>query len=481
MPDLSWAVIAPELAVAAFALLVLVIDILSPHNRGTAAAWVTLIGTGVSLGVAAQGWGSPAYGFNGMLVLDKYATFFNVIFLLGTGLTVFVSMGYLKREEAGRSEYYFLILCATLGMMLMAAAADLVTLFLGVELLSLALYILVGFFRGRQGSNESSLKYLLLGAFATGFLLYGIALVYGATGSTNLSRIGSALAQHRVENAPMLLAGVGLLLVGLGFKLAAVPFHMWAPDVYEGAPTAITAFMSAGPKAAGFAALLRVLVSAFGPIRPEWSAALWVLAVLTMTVGNLAALAQHSIKRMLAYSSIAHAGYVLVALTVANDQGIAGVPFYMLSYTFMNIGAFAVVILVSRRGDEGLDLRDYTGLARRNPALALAMTVFMLSLAGFPPTAGFLGKFYIFGAAIKAGYVYLAIIGVLNSLVSVYFYLGVVVNMYMKPSDEGAAAVVVTPEAAFATGVAAIATLLIGVFPSWWLDLARETVASVMM
>ena len=481
MSDLSWTVIAPELAVALFALLVLLVDILSPHNRGAAAAWVTLIGTGVSLAVVFQRWGSWGHGFNGVIVLDKYATFFNVIFLIGTGLTVFISTEYLRREEAGRSEYYFLILCATLGMMLMAAAADLIMVFLGVELLSLSLYVLVGFFRGRSESNESSLKYLLLGAFATGFLLYGIALIYGATGSTNLGRIGSALAGHRVENLPMLMAGVGLLLVGLGFKVAAVPFHMWAPDVYEGAPTAITAFMSAGPKAAGFAALLRLLMTAFPTIRPEWSAALWVLAVLTMTVGNLAAIAQHSIKRMLAYSSIAHAGYVLVALTAANDQGIAGVPFYMLAYTFMNIGAFAVVTLVSRRGEEGLDLRDYAGLAHRNPALALAMTVFMLSLAGFPPTAGFLGKFYIFGAAVKAGYVTLAIIGVLNSLISVYFYLGVVVNMYMKSPAEGSAPVAVTPSAAFATGLAAIATLLIGISPSWWLDLARETVASVMM
>lgn len=481
MPDVNWTVIASELVIAASALLVLAMDIFAPRNRGVASAWVTLAGTCLALAVAYQQWGNWGYGFNAMVILDKYATFFNVIFLIGTGLTVFISTGYLRREGVGRGEYYFLILCATLGMMLMAAGTDLVVIFLGVELLSLSLYVLVGFTRARAESNESSLKYLLLGAFATGFLLYGIALIYGAAGTTNLQRIGAALAQRRVENPPLLLAGTGMLLVGLGFKVAAVPFHMWVPDVYDGAPTAITAFLSAGPKAAGFAALLRVLVSALDPLRPEWSAALWVLAALTMSVGNLAAISQQSIKRMLAYSSIAHAGYVLVALTAMNDQGVSSALFYLFVYTFMNIGAFAVVILVSRQGEEGLDVRDYAGLASRNPALALAMTVFMLSLAGFPPTAGFLGKFYVFGAAVKAGYVSLAVIGVLNSLVSVYFYLGVVVTMYMKNPAEDAQPVAVGPSAKFATGLAAIATLAIGIAPSWCLDLARETVASVLM
>ena len=480
MPEISWAIIEPELVLGAFAVLVLLIDILSPRNRGQVAAWVTLAGVCSCLAVVAGQWGSKGSGFGGMIVLDRYATFFNVVFLIGTGLTVFISTGYLRREEAGRSEYYFLILCATIGMMLMAAGMDLLVIFLGLELLSLSLYVLVGFTRSRPESNESSLKYLLLGAFATGFLLYGIALIYGAVGTTNIREIGRLLPGP-IQSLSMLLAGTALLLVGLGFKVAAVPFHMWVPDVYEGAPTAITAFLSAGPKAAGFAALLRVLAVGLDALRPEWSSALWALAVLTMTVGNLAAISQHSIKRMLAYSSIAHAGYILVALTAMNEQGIAGALFYSLVYTFMNIGAFAVVILVSRRGEEGLDIRDYQGLAYRNPALALAMAVFMLSLAGIPPTAGFFGKFYIFGAAIKTGFIGLAIIGVVNSLVSVYFYLGVIVSMYMRSAEEDAQPAYVTPFAACATGLSAVATLLIGIFPSWYLDRARETVASIMM
>ena len=483
MPELEWAVIAPELIITSVALLVLLVDIVSPQSRGTVAAWITIIGTGAALWTVCQQWGGRDLAFNDMVVLDKFAVFSKIIFLIGTGLTVFISTGYLRREESGRSDYYFLILCATLGMMLMASGVDLLIIFLGLELLSLSLYVLVGFFHGRSESNESSLKYLLLGAFATGFLLYGIALIYGAVGTTNLNQISEVLSRQPIDHLPMLLAGLGLLLVGLGFKVAAVPFHMWVPDVYEGAPTAITAFLSAGPKAAGFAALLRMLFTTFDldPLRTEWSAALWVLAVLTMTVGNLAAISQHSIKRMLAYSGIAHAGYILVALTAMNDQGISGAMFYLFAYTFMNIGAFAVVILVSGRGDVGMDLRDYNGLAYRNPALALAMAVFMLSLAGFPPTAGFLGKFYIFGAAVKAGFISLAVIGVLNSLVSVYFYVGVVVNMYMKDPAEDAQPVIVTPLAACATGLSAIATLTIGIFPSWSLDRARETVASVMM
>ena len=480
MPELAWTVLAPALIVAGTALVVLCIDILRPVNRGLVAAWVAVAGTVAALIASVMLWEQQAYGMDGMLFLDKFALFFNAIFLIGTGLTIFVSTGYLHREGSGRSEYYLLILAATAGMMLMAAGADLIVIFLGLELMSISLYILVGFLRERKTSNEASMKYLLLGAFATGFLLYGIALIYGAVGTTNLREIELALSRGEINGSLLLLGGMVLLMVGFAFKVAAVPFHMWAPDVYEGAPTAITAFISAGPKAAAFAAFLRVLMLSMKPLQAEWTAALWVLAVLTMTVGNLGALSQRSIKRMLAYSSIAHAGYVLVALTAASEKGVAAALFYLLAYTFMNIGAFAIVILMGRKGEENLDIAGYAGLGFRHPGLGLAMGLFMVSLAGLPPTAGFFGKFSIFSAAVESGYVGLTIIGVLNSLVSVYFYLGVVVNMYMtRPTDEQRVTFMPLPTRA-ALLIASAATLYMGLAPSALLRLARETVVSLM-
>ncbi len=481
MVDLNWTILIPSLIVTGFVLLVLCIDIIWPVNRGTGAAYTALVGTVAALVASVWLWGRCEYnGISGMLVLDNFALFSNIIFLIGTGLTIFISMGYLQREDSGRSEYYLLLLTATLGMMLMAAGADLIVIFLGVELMSISLYILVGFMRGRPISNEGSLKYLLLGAFATGFLLYGIALVYGALGTTNLREIQQALVQGRINSDLMLLAGLALLIVGFAFKVAAVPFHMWTPDVYEGAPTAITAFISAGPKAAAFAAFFRVLMFSMAPLQGEWAAPLWVLAVLTMTVGNLGALTQRSIKRMLAYSSVAHAGYVLVALAAASEKGVSAALFYLLAYTFMNIGAFAVVILVGRKGEENLDISSYAGLGFRHPGLGLAMTLFMVSLAGLPPTAGFFGKFYIFSAAVEADLVSLAIIGVLNSLVSVYFYLGVVVSMYMRQPVEEASVSSMPLFARAALLVASVATLYIGLSPSRFLAYARETVDSLM-
>ncbi len=480
MPELNWIILIPALIVTGFALAILCLDIVRPKNRGTGAAYLALIGTVAALVASIRLWGQQQYGIGGMLFLDNFALFFNVIFLIGTGLAIFISTGYLQREESSRAEYYLLLLSSTLGMMLMAAGADLIVIFLGLELMSISLYILVGFLRGRSISNEASLKYLLLGAFATGFLLYGIALVYGAVGTTNLREIELALAQGRINSDLMLLAGLGLLIVGFAFKVAAAPFHMWAPDVYEGAPTAITAFLSAGPKAAAFAAFFRVLMLSMAPLKGEWVAALGLLAVLTMTVGNLGALTQQSIKRMLAYSSVAHAGYVLVALAAASGKGVSAALFYLLAYTFMNIGAFAVVVLVGRKGEENLDISSYAGLGFRHPVLGLAMTLFMLSLSGLPPTAGFFGKFYIFSAAIEADLVWLTIIGVLNSLVSVYFYLGVVVSMYMKQPVDEVPVFAVPPFARAALLVTSVATLAIGLAPSVLLRYARETVSSLM-
>ncbi len=479
MPDLNWIVLVPSLIVAASALLILCIDVVRPANRGTGAAYAAIVGTGLAAVACAGLWGRSEQAFGGMLALDNFALFSNVIFTVGTALTIFVSTGYLRRERGSRSEYYLLLLTATLGMMLMAAGTDLIVIFLGLELMSLSLYILVGFLSSRSVSNEASLKYLLLGAFATGFLLYGIALIYGSTGSTSLQQVGAMLSR-RVDGGLMLYAGMGLLVVGFAFKVAAVPFHMWAPDVYEGAPAAVTAFLSAGPKAAAFVAFLRVLMVSLESLKTEWTAVLWILAALTMTVGNLSALGQRSIKRMLAYSSVAHAGYVLVALTAASESGISAALFYLLAYTFMNIGAFAVLILVARKGEENLDISDYAGLGFKHPLLGLTMTLFMLSLAGLPPTAGFFGKFYIFRAAIDAGQVTLTVIAVLNSLVSVYFYLGVVVSMYMRQPADQEPVGTFPALARTALLLTSLATLYIGLAPSRVLEYARQTVGNLI-
>jgi len=350
-----------------------------------------------------------------------------------------------------------------------------VTIFLGLELMSISLYVLAGFNRANIKSNESGLKYFLLGAFSTGFLLYGMALVYGATGTTRIAKIAAAAAQMQAPST-MFLIGALLILTGFAFKIAAAPFHMWTPDVYEGAPTPITALMSAGPKAAGFAAFLRMFLVAFPTLQADWSDLLWILAVLTMTVGNITALRQDNIKRMLAYSSIAHAGYALVGFTAANATGTAGILFYMLSYAFMNIGAFAIVVLVAKQGETNGNVQDFAGLGHKRPALAAVMTLFLFSLAGMPPTAGFIGKFYLFSGAVEAGYVWLAIIGVLNSAASVYYYLRVMVFMYMKPAEEEFSWVSVSAPIALALVISSLGSLVPGIVPSYLLQFAEAAV-----
>jgi NADH-quinone oxidoreductase subunit N len=410
--------------------------------------------------------------------LDRFGVFFHLVVAVVSLLTVLLSMGYLDARMPGQGEYYSLVLFSALGMMLMAAGGDLVVIFLGLETLSLALYTLSGFQRGELRSNESALKYLLLGAFASGFFLYGIALIYGATGTTVLRRISIFLAEGK-PLGPLLILGGGLLLVGFAFKVASVPFHMWMPDVYEGAPTSVTAFMIAGTKAAAFAAFLRVFLLALPALRVRWSAAIWILAALTMILGNLAALAQKNVKRLLAYSSIAHAGYVLVALVAGGSSGATSALFYLVAYALMNLGAFAAIIALQGRGQELLALDDYAGLGFRRPVLAACMALFMFSLAGIPPTAGFMGKFYIFSAAVEAHYSGLAVIGVLSSVVSVFFYLRLIVVMYMS---EGATELPVLPvptAAVWAAMMSAAGTLHLGLFPARLLDLARQSVAAL--
>ncbi len=477
IPAIDLLPVLPQVIVVVAALVMLVLDVVVPHERTEILAGVTLASLGASAAAAWYLWGATGTAYGGMMATDNLTLYFSLLLLGGAALTVLLSWGYLKREGISYGEFYTLILLAVAGMMLLAASADLLMVFLALETLSLALYILVGFARERQASEEAALKYFLLGAFASAFLLYGIALIYGATGTTRLADLAAGAGASLLGN-PMLLAGVVMVTVGLGFKLALVPFQMWTPDVYQGAPTPVTAFMSVATKAAAFAALLRLLLYALPSLNADWAPVLAILAVLTMTAGNLAAIVQRNIKRMLAYSSIAHAGYILIAVIAGGELGQASLLFYLTAYTFMNIGAFAVVEALERH-EEGLELSDYSGLAARSPLLAAAMALFMFSLAGFPPTAGFFAKFYVFNAAVQAGYVWLAIVGVLNSLLGVVYYVGVVVNMYMREPGKAAVTINVSTALALALVIAAVGTLALGLVPSPVLEVARQALTLV--
>lgn len=472
-PEINLSVLSHILILCAVGLLILILDLYIKNKK--LLAYIALAGVILAGAASMKDFGPTVYAFHNTFVSDNFASFFNIIFCIGTALTILISINYIEQEGINHSEYYVLLLFATVGMIFMASAADLITVFLGLELMSISLYILAGFNRSKIESTEASLKYFLLGAFATGFLLYGMALIYGATGTTNLNEIATAIKGDALNSKNLLYMGTGLMVIGLGFKIASVPFHMWTPDVYEGAPTSITAFMSVGPKAAGFAAFFRVFLIGLNGIMDQWITLIWVLAVVTMTVGNLAAIVQTNIKRMLAYSSIAHAGYVLVALVAANELGSASVLYYMLAYAFMNIGAFTVVIVLGRKGEENLNLEDYSGLATRHPALAFTMAVFMFSLAGIPPLAGFFGKFYVFSAAIKAGYIGLAVIGVLNSVIAVYYYLRVTVIMYMNEPSREFAPLSLSPLTGAALLIALIGTIYLGISPSQILELAQSS------
>jgi len=477
LPPINWSSLLPSLVLTVTGILVLFWDLWMKEEERPLLAWLSFLGFVVTGVVSIALWGRHESAFNGMLALDPYALFFNLIFCLAAGLTLLMSMHYLDTIDIHPGEYYALILFATVGMVIMAAATDLIVIFLGLETMSIAVYVLAGIWRQRLQSNEAALKYFLLGAFASGFFLYGIALIYGATGSVQLGKIAAHIGAH--GSSPLLLIGIGLLIVGFGFKVAAAPFHVWTPDVYEGAPTTVTAFMAVGVKAAAFAAFARVFVHTLGSVHGEWQGILWILAALTMTVGNITALVQRNIKRMLAYSSVAHAGYLLVAMVAGKDLGGAALMYYLLAYGLMTLGAFGVVLAVGRKGAPNEELSDYAGLGFRYPLLGMTMTLFMLSLTGVPPLVGFTGKFYIFSAAIKAGYIWLAVIGVLNSVVSAYYYIRVVVNMYMQEGETAIDMLSARPALAVAIVLAAIGTVLLGIFPSGSMSLARESFLSL--
>jgi NADH-quinone oxidoreductase subunit N len=418
-------------------------------------------------------WGlAPRSIGGGMIRIDGFSLFFQWLFLVIAGLSAVLSADFNQREGIDRGEYYALLLTACSGMSLAAMSEDLILTFIGIEILSLSTYILAGFKRRDIASGESSLKYFLLGSFATAILLYGIALVYGATGSTEYQAIRASAALEG-EIPALLVPGLGLLLVGVGFKIGLVPFHSWIPDVYEGAPSPVTAFMAVGPKAAGIAALMRILAEALPGLAPDWTRILWLLAVLTMTLGNAAALVQSNIKRMLAYSAIAQAGYILVGVVVHTREGFTAALFYLVVYTVMSLVAFGVVLALSGRGDRRVHLDDYAGLGRRAPYAAAAMGITLLALAGIPLTGGFMGKFYLFGSAVQAGFVGLAVIAVLNSVLSVFYYFRVLVCMYMKEAPEGTAdADPISRPVAAVLAIGVLLILWLGVSPDRFLALA---------
>jgi len=477
-PPISLAVLAPALIVMGAGCLVLLLDLLPPRASKVHLATVALLGVVAALLTSLAAWGGRGRGFRDMVILDNYALFFHVVICYGAALIVLLSIDYLRRSGVESGEYYALVLFSTSGMLLLTSASDLIVVFLAIELMSLSLYVLSGLFKGRRQAGEASMKYFLLGAFASAFLLYGIALLYGATGTTNIDRIAAAAAA--APHDTLLIAGLGLLLVGFGFKISSAPFHMWAPDVYEGAPTSVTALIATGSKAAVFAVLVRLLLSGVRAVQADWTAVLWVLAALTMTLGNVVAIAQSNLKRMLAYSSIAHVGYMLVGLVAGGAAGAGAVLFYLLAYTFTTAGTFGVITLCVRAGEEAVDVRDYAGLGRRHPVLAFALALLLLSLVGIPPLAGFVGKFYLFGAAVRAGFVWLTVLGVLNSAVAAYYYLRVIVTMYMQEPDGQSASVAPSFAGGLALTIAVIGVVLLGLMPAPFVDLAQVAVAPLL-
>jgi NADH-quinone oxidoreductase subunit N len=437
---------------------------------------VGLIGAAVS---SALLWDRNAASF-GVIVADNFGLFVTMVLVVVGVLTIMFSSPVVSRDDLPKGEYYALLLFSVAGMMMMATANDLLVVFIALEVLSIGVYVLTGIRRDDPRATEAAFKYFLLGAFSSAFFLYGIAFTYGLAGSTRLDRVGAYLAAQSLSDNPLILVALGLLLVGFAFKISAVPFHMWTPDAYEGAPAVVAGFMSTGVKAAAFAAFARVFLSAFEPFSGDWAPIVWLLAAATMILGTVVGVAQSNLKRMLAYSSIAHGGYLLVGLVAANPVGKAAILFYLLTYAVTNVAAFGVIALLGARDSANDELRDYAGLWQTRPALAALMTVCLISLGGLPPTAGFIGKWYIFSAAVSAGYYGLAIIGVLTSVVSVFFYLRVVVMMYMAGRDETQS----VPPPVAGVGMTALvvsvaAILVLGILPAPVLDLAAASIGTI--
>jgi len=478
--------ILPELIVIGAACLVLALDPLTPPSRKDWLAWLSVAALAACAHLTVSQMGTSVSAFSDLVILDPFAGFWKLLLYGVTGFTILLSLAYLKAERLNLGEYYGFILLSLAGMMVMVSAADLLTIYLGMELMSLSLYVLAGFKRFEARSLEAAAKYFVLGAFSSGMLLYGISLLYGASGSTRLSAIAAAVAARGLDD-PMLALAMILLTVGFGFKIAAVPFHMWTPDVYEGSPTSVTAFMAVASKAASFAAFLRVFLEGLGGLKANWYVLFLILCLATLALGNVVAIVQTNIKRMLAYSSIANAGYALIGAVVAGHVsadrsaqtfGLSSVMLYLVVYSFMTLGAFAVIAMLRKGGVEGDEIEDYAGLAKRQPVAAFLMLAFMASLAGIPPTAGFIGKLYLFMAAVKADLAWLAVVGVLFAAVSAYYYLRVVMVMYMRePEGAGVESRLVTsPVLAVALACAFAGVLVFGLYPNPLVSFATQAV-----
>ena len=486
-PDVEYSAMLPELLLIGGAVVLLLVVATTRRRPPWLWTLITLLTGAASMAASLWVWfdvrdDGPRRIVADALVVDGFAAFFMVLVSATVILGALLAGGYLEREGFDGPEFHVLMLLSASGGVIMASANDLIVLFLGLEILSIALYVMAGFDGRRPESREAAMKYFILGSFSSALFLYGAALVYGATGSTNLGSIRDFLAGNLAPSGGVLLAGVALLLVGLGFKVAVVPFHTWTPDVYQGAPSPATGFMAAAAKAAGFAGLLRVFFTTFSTLRLDWRPVVWVLAVVTLLVGSVLAVVQSDIKRMLAYSSISHAGYVLIGLQAASDNGIAGSLFYLLAYTFMVLGSFAVITIVGRRGDADHDLSAYRGLAARRPALAMAFTIFLLAQAGVPFTTGFLAKFYVISAAVEARSYALGLIGMLSAVIAAFFYLRITVLMYAQPSEAEMVADGDAPSRLLpvpvTTGLAVTAavafTVAFGLVPSPMIHFARQ-------
>ena len=464
----------PELILSVVATLVMMIEPLIKPGKRNALVAVSLAGFAGAIAAAIFANRIPGAAFSGLLIVDQFATLFRVMVIGAGALTVFASNSFLNREGANSGEYYALVLFSVVGQCVMVTANDLIMVFIGLEISSISSYVLAGYLRDDRRANEAALKYFLLGSFATAFLLYGIALIYGATGTTNLINIRTAVSSVSAGPSTMLVGiAAALILVGLGFKISAAPFQMWAPDVYQGAPTPVTAFLSTAPKAAAFAVFLRVFMTSFQHSGASWQKMVWISALLSMIIGNFAALVQTDVKRMLAYSSIAHAGYVLVAVRARSQEGTAAAMFYLAAYVLMNIGAFVVVAHVSGKGEKFLKIQDLSGLGVKQPMTAAVLSIFLLSLIGVPLTGGFFGKFYIVKAALESHLIWLAVLVLLNSAVGAYYYLRILVVMYMQEPGEAVSELPPLPFGAKAAlGASLAGVLLLGVFPGGLLDFA---------
>ncbi len=481
--------ILPELLIIGAACLLLVLDPIMTSSKKDFLAWMSLGTLVLCFFVTIGNLNGRVLAFSDLVVIDPYAAFWKLLLYVISALTILLSMTYLKEEKIELSEYYGFILLSLAGMMIMVSGADLLTIYLGIELMSISLYIMAGFKRFEAKSIESSAKYFILGSFSSGILLYGISLLYGMAGSTKLTDIAQAVNSRGFDD-PLVLLSTMLLIVGFGFKVSAVPFHMWTPDVYQGAPTSVTAFMAVASKTASFAAFLRVLLEGFGGVKPNWQGLILVVCLVTVALGNIVAIVQTNVKRMLAYSSIAHAGYALIGIVVAGSvangdpivsQGVSSVMLYLAIYSFMTMGAFAIVGLLRRGGLEGEELEDFTGLSKRHKGAAFLMMIFMVSLAGIPPTAGFMGKFYLFMAAVNAGMAWLAVIGLIFAAISAFYYLRVVMIMYMRePSaaQENNTRLAFSPSTSVVLACALAGVVFLGIFPGPLVSVTTSAVIS---